>query len=137
MKIKFNESEFSANMNDFTYCDKSEVNIKLLLHYSAPLVFGMISIITSLCLLPFAFFVNVLSSALAELDGGIPSNYLLIFLSAGILFTCISIGASVCSMVFFSKSKKRNPDVIGIILSIFSIIVCTISLTIGIVSVVI
>ena len=135
MKIEFNESEFSANMNGFAYNSKEEVDIKVLLRYSTSLISGAISIITSLCLIPLAILVSVLSSVVGKLDGSIPVNYLLLFLTVGVLLACISVIASVFSMIFFAKSEKSKADVIGMILAVLSIVVCVCSFTIGIVSI--
>ena len=137
MRVEFNESSLSANMNGFAYTGNNEVDIKVLLRYSTSLIFGVVSVIMSLCLIPCAIFANVLSSIQSKLDGSVSSSYLLLLLSAGVLITCITIGTSVCSMLFYSKSKKSKPDAVGVILSALSIVVCVGALTIGIISVLI
>ena len=138
MKIEFNRNGFSADMEVTDSAKNDKFNTAAytyLVKKSSVFICGAISVILALVLIPLSFAVNLITDIYLRGSEEFPASYLLLFLTLAIIFTAVSVIFSVISIVFYKKSEKKRIDIIGLVLSIFSFLICSVSLTLGIIAV--
>lgn len=128
MKVEFNGNTFSAEMDSNIQDDSANVGFdieKLMLKSNGALVFGLLSLVISLCNMPFGLFMNFSTKILAEyLGSGLPHWVSVLFAFSSVTLA-LSLTSGVFSVVCFAKSTKRMADTAGLILSIISfVMVC-------------
>lgn len=128
MKVEFNGNTFSAEMDSNIQDDSANVGFdieKLMLKSNGAFVFGLLSLVISLCNMPFGLFMNFSTKILAEyLGSGLPHWVSVLFAFSSVTLA-LSLVSGVFSVVCFAKSTRRMVDTTGLIFSIISfVMVC-------------
>lgn len=138
MRVEFNGSGFSADMNDgnenFTCCQSDFKNI---ITHNWPLVLGIFSLILSVINLPFGLFINLNKQIFKNANEVNLSYWMAILLVFSVVFVIVSILSGVFSILCYSKSCKKTTDVAGVLLSIVSFLVCATVITLDVVGLII
>ncbi len=139
MKVEFNGNTFSSEMGNGVHSERPsyEINHLGFLKGKKPLLLGVIALVASVINLSLAFFIN-LSIDFMDATEAAGSNYWLVVLY---VFASLLLGASVtsgvCSTVSFAKGEKNSLNSAGVIMSIFSFVICLTCIILNILSLVI
>ena len=134
MKIEFNGNGFCAEANLAT--DKhntSPVASGMSFMKHSCLLFSFAAFIFALTLLPFGLFVNVSTDLLRKLTEFPISHYITVLCIVSFIIAAISMICGVLSAILFFKSQKRTSDITGMIMSVFSFVLCICNIVFGIV----
>ncbi|MBQ9773245.1 MAG: hypothetical protein IJW49_11995 [Clostridia bacterium] len=128
MKVQFDGSGFSAQMGEEQVRSNATKLDNKLTKKQMGLVLGVLALVTSLALLLFGFVGSASVDVLYSFFGMPTLRYVLLMTVICLVIAAVSVSCGIVSVVSYAKSAKETGDLVGMILSIISFVVCFVSM---------
>ncbi|MBE6546943.1 MAG: hypothetical protein E7668_05845 [Ruminococcaceae bacterium] len=123
MKVEFQANGFVADMNDEPKEEKKEASLPLnesVFKEYMGLIFGILALLVAFTLLPLGLVATAGADFFQTLFGFFPLRYTLFHIVAVIVILILSAAFAVISLVGYTKSKRKNSDLVGLVLAIIA-----------------
>ncbi len=136
MKVEFNGNTFSSEMGNGIHPGRPSYEIGDIgfLKGKKPLLLGVIALVASVINLPLAFFINLSIDFLDATEAAGSTYWLVVLYVFASLLLAASVTSGVCSTVSFAKGEKNSLNSAGLIMSIFSFVICLTCIILNILS---
>ena len=124
MKVQFDGNGFSAEMGDVGRVPQTPKLPEGLSKKSMGLILGIVALVVALATLLMGFIASSGADLWQSAFGAAPVRYVLLMSVICFVLGAVSVACGVTSIVFYAKSAKDTPALIGLILSIIAFVVC-------------